>query len=116
MFLKFRFERDLTETELDHRKNCISNIWRAVNIEKDENLGGTDSMYLALAMDIIDQWLLSPKSNRCAAVPDSAILWTLYNLYWDDGQNADWEILRFDNVVNPDYEVCIFKLVDRWTQ
>ena len=112
LFLKFRFEKDLTETELDHRKNSISNIWRAVNIEKDENLGTTGWMKLALAMDILDQWLLSSRSNRCAAVADSAILWLLYNLCWDDGQNADWEILRFDNVVNPDYEVCIFKLVD----
>ena len=41
---------------------------------------------------------------------------TLYNLYWDDGQNAEWKILRFDNVVNPDHGVCMFRLVDRWTQ
>ena len=72
--LKFRFERELTETEMYYRKNSISNMWRAINIEKEENLGRTDSMYLALAMDIIDQWLLAPKSNRCAAVADSAIL------------------------------------------
>ena len=75
LFLKFRFERDLTETEPDCRKNSISNMWRAINIEKEENLGWTNSMYLALAMDIIDQWLLSSKSNRCAAVADPAILY-----------------------------------------
>ena len=116
LFLKCRFERDLTETDLDHRKNSISNIWRAINIERKENLGRTDSMYLALAMDIIDQWLLSSKSDRCAAVADSAILWSLYNLYWDDGQDAEWKILRYDSVVNSDCGVCMFKLVDGWIQ